>query len=55
MLHYSVVCFVVAVLAAMFGFSGVPIVATEIARVMFFTCFALSLVTLAVALARRGH
>ena len=55
MLHYSVVCFVVAVLAAMFGFSDVPIIATEIARVMFFMCFALSLVTLAVALARRRH
>ena len=55
MLHYAVVCFVVAVLAAMFGFSGVPIVATEIARVMFFMCFALFLVTSAVAVVQRRH
>jgi uncharacterized membrane protein YtjA (UPF0391 family) len=46
-LHYAVVCFVVAVLAAMYGFSGIPVVAAEIAKGVFFTFVALFLVTLA--------
>ena len=55
MLHYAVVCFVVAILAAMFGFSGRPVVAAEIARVMFFMFIALFLVTLAAGVVRRRH
>jgi uncharacterized membrane protein YtjA (UPF0391 family) len=47
MLHYAVVCFVVAILAAMYGFSGIPVLAAEIARLMFFIFIALFLVTLA--------
>ena len=46
MLHYAVVCLVVAILAAMFGFSGIPVLAAEIARVVFFMFVALFLVTL---------
>ena len=34
MLHYAVVCFVVAILTAMYGFSGIPVVATEIAKAL---------------------
>ena len=52
MLHYAVVCFVVAILAAMYGFSGIPVLAAEIARVMFFMFIALFLVTLAVGVLR---
>jgi len=47
MLHYAIVCFVVAILAAMYGFSGIPVLAAEIARLMFFIFVALFLVTLA--------
>jgi uncharacterized membrane protein YtjA (UPF0391 family) len=53
MLHYAVVCFVVAVLAAMYGFSGIPVVATEIAKGVFFTFVALFLVTLTAGLLER--
>jgi uncharacterized membrane protein YtjA (UPF0391 family) len=53
MLHYAVVCFVVAILAAMFGFSGIPVLAAEIARVMCFMFIALFLVTLAAGVVQR--
>ena len=53
MFHYAVVCFVVAVLAAMFGFSGIPVVAAEIAKGVFFMFIALFLVTLTAGVLRR--
>ena len=53
MLHDAVVCFVAAVLAAMFGFSGIPALTAEIARVMFFMFVALFLVTLTAAVVQR--
>ena len=54
MLHYAVVCFIAAILAATFGFSGNPGAAAEIAKVVFFTFIALFLVALAVGAVRRG-
>ena len=53
MLHYAVVSFVVAVLAAMYGFSGIPVVAAEIARVLFFMLMGLVLIILAAAVIQR--
>jgi len=55
MLHYAVVCFVGAVLAAMFGFSGIPVVAAEIAKGVCFMFIALFLVTLTAGVLRRQH
>ena len=55
MLHYAVVCFVVTVLAAMYRFSGIPAVAAEIAKVLFFLFGALWVVLLAAGAAQRGH
>jgi uncharacterized membrane protein YtjA (UPF0391 family) len=52
MLHYAVVCFIAAILAATFGFSGNPGAAA--AKVVFFTFIALFLVALAVGVVRRG-
>jgi uncharacterized membrane protein YtjA (UPF0391 family) len=52
-LHYAVVCFVAAILAAMFGFSGIPVIAAGIARIIFFMFVALFLVTLAAGVIRR--
>ena len=52
MLHYAVVCFVAATLAAMFGFSGIPVIAAGIARIIFFMFVALFVVTLAVGVLR---
>jgi uncharacterized membrane protein YtjA (UPF0391 family) len=55
MLHYAVVCLVAAILAAMFGFSGIPVVAAGVARIIFFMFVALFLVTLAAGVVgRRG-
>jgi uncharacterized membrane protein YtjA (UPF0391 family) len=53
MLHYAVVSFVVAVLAAMYGFSGIPVVAAEIARMLFFMFMAVFLVTLVIGVVMR--
>jgi uncharacterized membrane protein YtjA (UPF0391 family) len=53
MLHYAVVCLVAAILAAMFGFSGIPVVAAGIARILFFLFVALFLVTLTAGVVRR--
>jgi len=56
MLHYAVICFVIAILAAMYGFSGIPVLAAEIARLMFFIFIALFLVTLAASgVVRQGR
>jgi len=54
MLHYAVVCFVVAVLYAMYGFSGIPVVAADIAKALFFTFTALFLVTLSAGVLEGG-
>ena len=43
----------VAVLAGMFGFSGIPVVAAEIAKGIFFIFLALFLVTLITGALRR--
>jgi uncharacterized membrane protein YtjA (UPF0391 family) len=53
MMHYAVVCFVGAILAAMYGFSGIPVLAAEIARVMFFMFIALFLVALTAGVVQR--
>jgi len=53
MLHYAVLCFVVAVLAAMYGFSGIPVLAAEIAKAVFFTFIVLFLATLTAGVLRR--
>ena len=47
MLHYAVVFFVIALVAALFGFGGIAAGAVEIAKVLFFVfliLFAVSLV-----------
>jgi uncharacterized membrane protein YtjA (UPF0391 family) len=35
-LHYALVFFILAVIAAVFGFGGIAIISAEIARVLFF-------------------
>jgi uncharacterized membrane protein YtjA (UPF0391 family) len=47
MLHYAAVFFVIALIAAVFGFGGIAAGATEIAKILFFVFllgFAISLV-----------
>jgi uncharacterized membrane protein YtjA (UPF0391 family) len=53
MLHYAVVFFVIALIAALFGFGGIAAGAAEIAKVLFFIFLVLFVVSLVVGLFRR--
>ena len=54
MLYYALVFFIVAVVAALFGFGGIAAGAVEIAKVLFFIFLVLFVVSLVVGLFRRG-
>jgi uncharacterized membrane protein YtjA (UPF0391 family) len=54
MLHYAVVFFVIALIAALFGFGGIAAGAAEIAKVLFFIFLVLFVVSLILGLFRRG-
>ncbi len=45
MLRYTVVFFVIALIAAVFGFGGIAAGATEIAKVLFFIFLAMTIVS----------
>ena len=53
MLHYAVVFFIIALIAALFGFGGIAAGAIEIAKVLFFIFLALFIVSLVLGLFRR--
>ena len=53
MLHYALVFFVVAIIAAFFGFTGIAVGAAEIAKVLFFIFLVLFVVSLVAGLLRR--
>lgn len=53
MLHYAVVFFMIALIAALFGFGGIAAGAVEIAKVLFFIFLVLFLVSLVLGLFRR--
>ena len=53
MLHYAVVFFVIALVAALFGFTGIAAGAVEIAKVLFFIFLLLFVVSLVFGLMRR--
>lgn len=52
MLHYAVVFFVIALIAALFGFGGIAAGAVEIAKVLFFIFIILAAITFVVNLVR---
>jgi uncharacterized membrane protein YtjA (UPF0391 family) len=54
MLHYALVFFVIALIAALFGFGGIAAGAAEIAKVLFFIFLVLFIVSLVLGLFRRG-
>ncbi len=54
MLHYAVVFFVVALVAAVFGFGGIAAGAVEIAKVLFFIFAIMAVVTFVAGLIRKG-
>jgi uncharacterized membrane protein YtjA (UPF0391 family) len=53
MLRYAAIFFVIAIIAALFGFGGIAAGATEIAKVLFFIFVVIFLVTLLMGLMRR--
>ncbi|MGO4307639.1 MULTISPECIES: DUF1328 domain-containing protein [unclassified Cupriavidus] len=55
MLHYALVFFIVALIAAIFGFGGIAAGAVEIAKILFFIFLIVALVTFVMGLLRRGR
>jgi len=53
MLRYAAIFFVIAIIAAVFGFGGIAAGATEIAKVLFFIFLVVFLITLLLGLFRR--
>lgn len=45
MLHYAIVFFVIALIAALFGFGGIAAGAVEIGKVLFFIFLVLAIIT----------
>jgi uncharacterized membrane protein YtjA (UPF0391 family) len=54
MLRYAVIFFIVALIAAVFGFGGIATGAVEIAKILFFIFLVLFVVSLVAGLLRRG-
>jgi uncharacterized membrane protein YtjA (UPF0391 family) len=54
MLHYALVFFIIALIAALFGFGGIAAGAAEIAKILFFIFAVMFLVSLIVGLFRRS-
>lgn len=53
MLHYAVLFFVIALIAAVFGFGGIAAGAVEIAKILFFVFLAITVITLVIGLIKR--
>ena len=53
MLHYAAVFFVIAIIAALFGFTGLAVGAASIAKILFFVFLIGALVTLLMGAFRR--
>jgi uncharacterized membrane protein YtjA (UPF0391 family) len=54
MLRYAAIFFIIAIVAAVFGFGGIAAGATEIAKILFFIFLIVFAVTLVMGLVRRG-
>ena len=52
MLHYAVVFFVIALIAALFGFGGIAGTAVEIAKLIFFVAIVLFAISAVIGLLR---
>jgi uncharacterized membrane protein YtjA (UPF0391 family) len=53
MLQYALVFFIVALIAAIFGFGGIAAGAVEIAKILFFIFLVVAVVTFVMGLVRR--
>lgn len=54
MLYYALIFFIVALIAAVFGFTGIAGSAVAIGKVLFFVFLVFAAVTLAAGLLRKG-
>ena len=54
MLRYAAIFLVIALIAALFGFTGIAAGAVQIAKILFFVFLLLFIASLIVALIRRG-
>ena len=54
MLHYAVVFFLIAIVAAVLGFGGISAASAGIAKILFFLFLVIFLVTLVMGVARRA-
>ncbi len=54
MLRYALIFFIIALIAALFGFTGVAAGASEIAKILFFVFLVVAAVSLVMGLIRRG-
>jgi uncharacterized membrane protein YtjA (UPF0391 family) len=54
MLHYAVVFFVIALIAALFGFGGIAAGAAGIAKILFFVFVIMAVITFVMSLLRKG-
>ena len=54
MLRYAIIFFIVAIIAAVFGFGGIAAGATEIAKILFFIFLVLFIVSLVAGMIKRG-
>lgn len=55
MIYWSAIFFIIAIVAALFGFGGIADGATSIAKVLFFLFIVLFLLSLLTGLFRRGN
>jgi uncharacterized membrane protein YtjA (UPF0391 family) len=53
MLRYAAIFFIIAIIAAVFGFGGIAAGATEIAKILFFIFIVIFLATLLLGVFRR--
>jgi len=54
MLHYALVFFLIALIAAVFGFGGIAVASAGVAKILFFLFLVVFLVTLVMGVARRA-
>jgi len=54
MLYWALVFFIVALVAAVFGFGGIAVASAGIAKILFFLFVVLFVISLIMGLARRG-
>jgi uncharacterized membrane protein YtjA (UPF0391 family) len=53
MLHYAIIFFVIALVAALFGFGGIAAGAVEIGKLLFFVFLIIAAVTFVISLVRK--